>query len=340
MPAAPAQVRFAAAVASAALSRASDGERAEAVLDALRLIIPFDGAELSFWDPVACRHRLLANAGYPGGVLAHFHSAAFGAECRAFGLHGRDAWPVRMRDLSQPLDEVATIREVLRPAGFWEGMTACLTAADNRYVGMLNLSTTDERYPNDDARATVAWLKPAITAVADVLQSVARVAGALPEGSCAVGVTRTGGCVALPGLAGDDLLVSGGALPVAAAAWAAGARATTRFAWPSPSGWHGVTVSPVRDRRVDDLVAVLALEPDPDLHGLTHRELEVAGLIARGLSNPEGARVLELSARTVATHVERILAKLGVSSRAAAAALIVADGLQCPLAARRAASVS
>jgi predicted ATPase/DNA-binding CsgD family transcriptional regulator len=53
---------------------------------------------------------------------------------------------------------------------------------------------------------------------------------------------------------------------------------------------------------------------------LTKRELEVAELIENGLSNREIAERLFISKRTADGHVERILAKLGFSSRAQVAA--------------------
>ena len=53
---------------------------------------------------------------------------------------------------------------------------------------------------------------------------------------------------------------------------------------------------------------------------LSARELEVAELVARGLSNPAIARRLYVSRPTVATHVAHILTKLGFSSRAEIAA--------------------
>jgi DNA-binding NarL/FixJ family response regulator len=55
--------------------------------------------------------------------------------------------------------------------------------------------------------------------------------------------------------------------------------------------------------------------------GLSARESEVMDLIASGLSNGEIARELFLSEKTVKNHVNRIYAKLGVSSRGAAIAL-------------------
>jgi DNA-binding CsgD family transcriptional regulator len=49
---------------------------------------------------------------------------------------------------------------------------------------------------------------------------------------------------------------------------------------------------------------------------LTARELQVAALIAEGLTNAKIARVLGVAARTVDAHVEHIRNKLGLRSRA------------------------
>jgi DNA-binding NarL/FixJ family response regulator len=54
--------------------------------------------------------------------------------------------------------------------------------------------------------------------------------------------------------------------------------------------------------------------PGP-LAGLTARELEVADLVAQGMTNRQIAERLFIAERTVEGHVERIRAKLNVHSR-------------------------
>jgi DNA-binding CsgD family transcriptional regulator len=58
-----------------------------------------------------------------------------------------------------------------------------------------------------------------------------------------------------------------------------------------------------------------------DPHGLTKREAEILQLLAKGLRNSAIARKLFLSTKTVDHHVSSILTKLGVPSRAEAAAM-------------------
>ena len=70
--------------------------------------------------------------------------------------------------------------------------------------------------------------------------------------------------------------------------------------------------------------------PMPAWAPLTARELAVARLIARGLTNGEIAMELGIAPRTATSHVEHILAKLGVTRRAEVAAWVTRIGSPTP----------
>lgn len=62
-------------------------------------------------------------------------------------------------------------------------------------------------------------------------------------------------------------------------------------------------------------------------HDLTHRELEVLGLLAAGNKPAQIAAELVLSPKTVSTHLQHIFAKLGVNSQGQAVAVALRDKL-------------
>jgi DNA-binding NarL/FixJ family response regulator len=66
------------------------------------------------------------------------------------------------------------------------------------------------------------------------------------------------------------------------------------------------------------------------LDDLTPRELEVLGLVARGMTNGEIATQLYLSEGTVKTHIKRIFAKLALHDRTQAVILAYEVGLVRP----------
>ena len=69
-------------------------------------------------------------------------------------------------------------------------------------------------------------------------------------------------------------------------------------------------------RRVATTLADLTARRSP----LTGRELEVAALVAAGLTNKEVAARLRLSVRTAENHLLNVMNKLGLNNRAQVAA--------------------
>lgn len=74
-------------------------------------------------------------------------------------------------------------------------------------------------------------------------------------------------------------------------------------------------------------VAASAVPPDA-APALSPREQEVLRQVARGASNKEIARALDIAETTVKIHVQNILRKLGVSSRVQAAVAVSSGGVR------------
>ena len=91
--------------------------------------------------------------------------------------------------------------------------------------------------------------------------------------------------------------------------------------------WRGRTsLSPLVAAK---LVKQLQEPPQGELTNepLTGREMEVLKLVARGLSNDEIARRLQISETTARTHVSNVLGKLHLASRTQAALYALREGL-------------
>src|SRR6266849_2849675 len=73
-----------------------------------------------------------------------------------------------------------------------------------------------------------------------------------------------------------------------------------------------------------------AAPSEAELATLTPRETQVLRLIAEGLSNPEIATQLVVTAETVKTHVSRVLRKLGLRDRTQAVVSAYESGLVMP----------
>ncbi len=94
-------------------------------------------------------------------------------------------------------------------------------------------------------------------------------------------------------------------------------------------------LAPVVTRRVIDAfvrrAAPASREPeDARLATLTPRELEVLGLIARGMSNLDIAERLYVSEGTTKTHVSNVLSKLGLRDRVQAVVFAYEAGVVVP----------
>jgi branched-chain amino acid transport system substrate-binding protein len=122
------------------------------------------------------------------------------------------------------------------------------------------------------------------------------------------------------------VFAGGPALVDYARAHAESATSRVRFFWQHAGGqWLCVHLDSAPPEPRGSAVLV-TLTPEALPAGLTPRELDVLTLMACGLSNTDIAGRLHSSSRTVSTHVEHVLGKLGQASRAGAAGVAADRG--------------
>jgi ATP/maltotriose-dependent transcriptional regulator MalT len=221
--------------------------------------------------------------------------------------------------------------------------TGLLYAAGNREALETSTSTVAmcERYGDQSARvyalwagAVAQWRLGHLDEAEQSARAVLRVQRALSDGICVALTTHLLACVAHDRRQADRAAM----LSLAARrVWrslgssleAFGPQLAEFMQWHSPQPQSSAQESVPVSGPFADLQAVIALglgiEHGPTrAHGmtqeLTKRELEVAALIENGLSNREIAQRLVIAKRTADGHVERILSKLGFTSRAQIAA--------------------
>jgi len=306
---------------------AGSGHAAKALVEIfaqLQGVVHQDAAALMAWDALAGEHVVLGSSTYDPATLAGLGEpyARTDAHQRMLTTHR----PLRISDLPYDYRLTDLYQEVLRPAGFGDGMSTCLFARDGAYAGMLHMSAES---PTAFASRHVVLVE-ALTASLGQLCSLRRLRSTLlptDEVARASLVDHTGRprsvdeyepatCVADP-----DFLAFAERL--------LGTRSRVLSGvWPVHAGWVSLRVERVQDPLLEHSAALLVAEsPWQPSYGLSARELDILNGLAQGASNQRIASERSISVRTVTTHVERILAKLGQESRAGAAAKAAREGL-------------
>jgi DNA-binding CsgD family transcriptional regulator len=221
--------------------------------------------------------------------------------------------------------ETAVYRRTVAPAGYGDGLSAALFADGGRYVGMLHMSADSSAIFDDSIRDMIAVLGPALGGLCDPTRQTS---DSLDDDFCAQIVTPHE-IRAMAGRSLSPLLDAQSGIRHVAARFVESPDPTIRGLWPDRTGsWREVVLLRVRDSLHGNTGAVLVGDRPRTLpHGLSRREVDILTRLSRGASNLQIAADLCLAPRTVATHVEHILAKLDCDSRAAAASRATREGL-------------
>jgi DNA-binding CsgD family transcriptional regulator len=308
-------------------------ERAEALLLELRRHVPFDAAWIALADPLGAGYTSLASTSLDDEIIQYLSGPRSAQDIEVARANG-DRGPLSPSDLPYPAGDLPTWAECLLPAGYHEALGAPLFASGSRQVGFLSLLSTGTQPPTPAVRRRLQRLIPIVVRGIDPMRSMLSAARLVQDASAGV-VLCMEGALPLPGLPDDALLAENAPVLAAARAAITDGRVYASFLWPL-GGWHApdghvrVSVLTGTADPVGLLLGVVLLSDAGDLHGLTPRELEVLGLLIEGRTNQEIALAFVVAPRTVAVHVEHILAKLGASSRTLAAVRAERAGLYVP----------
>ncbi|MFC5947869.1 response regulator transcription factor [Pseudonocardia lutea] len=321
-------------LAATAASAGTASARAQALLGVLRSVVSFDGAWLALADPLGHGYLSLASVDLDVSTVDFLRGRLTARDIEVTGTD-RARPPLSPSDLPYPAEELPTWAECLIPAGIHGALVLALFAPGGRHVGFLALLSGSPQPPSPAIRRRLERLAPVLAHGIDPMRSLLAAARLVRAAVAGVVLRADGGCQALPGLRADALLAPRSpALAVARERIREG-HVYSSFLWPmggphAPDGHVRVTVLAAPEDVPPGLTALALLSPATDLHGLTPREMEVLGLLVEGCSNQEIARTLVVAPRTVATHLEHILGKLGTPTRTLAAVRAERDGLYVP----------
>jgi DNA-binding CsgD family transcriptional regulator len=320
-------VKAVSGLATVVVDVVSRGEDPGSVLRPLQALVPFDAAMISIRDPLTGAHRPVAVAGYDPEMVRYLNSGFL--RCKGYERARATCRALRVRDMPE-FRGTMTYRAYLEPRGFREGVALMLRSggSEKPLTGMLSMSFAGTNGPDDRIRDAIEMIAPVLGRLTDVRLAPALLRKLLAPHSTAVIVDLHGSTTAI------STDAAGGALPVPPTVLAI-ARDFLRGRRGSRQGYledgrRWVRVKMVRlpsSSLESESRALVMLEPGALPHGLTPRELDVLSLVAGGMRNREIGEQLFTSPRTVGSHIEHILLKTGLSTRAALAAEAIDQGI-------------
>lgn len=321
-------------LAETAASAGTTSERAQALLEDLRRLVPFDGAWLALADPMGHGYRFLASLDLDGPIVEFLSGPLMARDVEVTGTD-RARPPLSPSDLPYPAEELPTWAECLIPSAINEALALALVTPEGRHVGFLALLSGDRRPPSPLTRRRLGRLGPVLAHGIDPMRSLLTAAHLVHGATAGVVLYIDERCQALPGLPADELLTPSSPVLATARERIGDGHVYSSFLWPvggshAPRGHVRVTALAAPEDVPPGLTGLALLSPASDVHGLTPRELEVLGFLVEGCSNQQIAHTLVVAPRTVAAHLEHVLGKLGAPTRTLAAVRAERGGLYVP----------
>jgi DNA-binding CsgD family transcriptional regulator len=309
----------------------STAELMQRFLQDLKVVLPYDAAQLLVFDRTNDRHHELARDGYSSlvaGVMAHEFTKDWPKPIWSPVNPGDNLPPTigSEQDFPDSFRQSEIYQKFLHPAGYRDGLTFELHHR-GRYVGLVNISSKTPNFYSDDIRRRSAAMSAILGYVAN---ATAREMDRVPSHSRAAVLSRNGQMAPLAGrrpsrLAQDPEFVA------AIAPLFTMVGEDVNFLWNLDRQWFRVHVQHERDDFMPGAEhLVIVEEPIIRPFGLTPTQIRVLTYMSSGPTNDAIAAALSISIRTVHSHVASILAKLGCTRRSQAISSALRNGLFRP----------
>ncbi|MHA6792640.1 helix-turn-helix domain-containing protein [Pseudonocardia bannensis] len=322
-------LQVAAEIGSVAATPGHTRTRAEAMLEPLRRIVPFDAIWMATLDPERREHTQLAARGYDDATLRYMAGPEMLVDIEAVGLD-RSGRTVTVSDTPVPKEELRIWVDYYGPAGFVEGLGVGLFTADGRYLGLLAMMTGTKAHPTRGERELFAMLAPTVACAVDPMRMVATSARMVRHAHAGVVLTRDGALLPLPDMPRHPVVERGSAVLSVVTSYLAQGAAYVSFLCPHQVGHLRITALPCPPEPPYHLTAVVLVSTPPDLYGLTPCELDVLGLLVEGWPRGRIAAALRMAEFDVAARIETAAAKLGAPTGTLATVRAAREGLYVP----------
>jgi hypothetical protein len=256
-------------------------QRADALLECLRTVIPYGAGWIAVRDPETRLHHRVGSDGDTDSLARYFALPEADDEVEALGLN-RLQPPVAASALPVPLAETRAWGEYLLPAGFNDGVAMALFSGDGRHLGFLSLVTGDSSHRTASYAGLLAGFRPIIARALDRLPSFAAAAQLAGDAVGGIAVTRAGRGVRIPGLPTHPLLVEGSAPLAVARRYARAPGTVSTFLAPWAQGLLRVTVLDCRDEAADHLSALVLIGPAGGASHLGGTDVRLLGALVEG----------------------------------------------------------
>jgi DNA-binding CsgD family transcriptional regulator len=326
--------KTAVAIARIAAEPASVAERAAQILDVLGRVVPCEAASISVRDPERQGRFALAARGEVAALHSYCESPQGDAELELVGV-SRPTPPLRHTDLPMPAAESLAWPQYLWPAGFGGSIGVGLFTPDGRHVGHLTMLTESAARPTLADRDLLGALTGLMAHAVDRMRTIRAAAGLVRDAAAGAVLTRGGNVQPLPGLPTHRALAAGSLALAEAAERLDAGDAYAVFLHPAPGSDDGagalLQVSVLDcDEGPDHLRGVVLVSPQPDLRGMSHRELQVLGLVVEDWPDERIAQALGTTTEEVADCIHRSMYRLAVPSRTGLAVRALREGLFLP----------